>query len=223
MANGDLLTPMPCQFLGDDILYFFYGRPSYRVNAGTESTSQEAFHSVCFLIESCSVSDVKSIFPFDTGAFVSGYYKDHLHHQMRLEDFALSPDLAKVTCFVETFYESNANYYMGRMRSDLDVTGAPMAAQSYHSLVKSKAVSLTDTRRSSVEVQTLSSLDVRQAKVLAVFLPESLLDQPEIRDFIENDLSSHAVGYFCIHASPREDMALIMREVREFYKSRGLI
>jgi hypothetical protein len=223
ISKKESLAPTKCTFLGDEILYLFYGRPTYRVNANVESTDQEAFHSICFVIDGSAVTNVRNIFPFDTGAFVTERYKEHLHPKMELGDFALGTRMDIAAKLIERIYGSNINYYMGRVRRDFESDNAPMSVRSYHSLVGSSSASATDTRRSSIELQSLDPIDIRSAKILAVVVPEQMLDRREVREFIELELSAKGVGYFCIHASPREDMALIMKEVRDFYKAEGLL
>jgi len=217
------LEPTECKFLGGKVLYFFYGRPSYRPNFLIDNTAQEAFHSVCFLFDPRSISEIHKIFPFDTGAFVSERYCDHLHPGMKLEHFEMGSDLRSAQSLVDKFFGSNSEYFLGKVRSDFETVGAPQTAKAYHSLVSSKGVSLTDSRRSSVEIQIRERVDLKTARVMAVILPEAMLDDEETKSFIEEELSAEAIGYLCIHASPREDMALIMSAARDFYVRKGLI
>jgi hypothetical protein len=221
-CGGDLL-PRPCQFIGEDILYLFYGRPTYRVNAAIESTPEEAFHSICFLIDPAAVPNVRSIFPFDTGAFLSKRYGDHLHPDMKLEHFSMGTTLSSASSLILGIYGDNQNYFMGTSSLQKVSDDCPATVKSYLSLISSKAVTATDARRSSIEIQSTDPIQLRNKGVIAVIAPEQMLDNASIRKFIENDLGAMAIGYFCIHSSPRDDMISIMREVRDFYRFMSLL
>ena len=57
------LQPTDCPVYSDKVLYFFYGRPSYRVHYKTEPTSLRAFNPVCFVMDAGSVEPPDRILP----------------------------------------------------------------------------------------------------------------------------------------------------------------
>jgi len=89
--DGELM-PKACNvFAGEPLLYFFYGRPSYRVNSNEPPTSLDHYLPVCMLFRAESVQPIKRIFPFDSGACDNELYDNALHRDMNLEDFGLEP------------------------------------------------------------------------------------------------------------------------------------
>jgi len=76
------LEPRACPvFKGEPLLYFFYGRPSYRANPKEEATGLDHYLPVCLLFRAQNVTPIKRIFPFDSGGFDAQLYSDADHYQ----------------------------------------------------------------------------------------------------------------------------------------------
>jgi hypothetical protein len=88
------LEPRECPvFDKEPLLYFFYGRPSYRANSKEAATALDHYLPVCLLFRSSVVNPIKRIFPFDSGGFHDELYADAFHKDMKLDDFGLEPDI----------------------------------------------------------------------------------------------------------------------------------
>src|SRR5262249_10361271 len=142
------------------------------------------------------------VHPFDTGAFAKGIYRSNLHPKMALSDFELNSTLGAVTEAVDVFYGSNANYFQGVAKKDIPVAARDLEAEAFLSIIRTPARTPADDRRSAIEIQIARAIDLTQARVLAVILPEQLLDDPFVEQFIEADLDAVALGYYCPHARP---------------------
>jgi hypothetical protein len=62
-----------CDVFNDNINYFFVGRPSYK-HKHKRDDEQAAYWELpaCFILEFDAVTDIRRIYPFDTGAHHSG-------------------------------------------------------------------------------------------------------------------------------------------------------
>jgi hypothetical protein len=140
---------------------------------------------------------------------------------MDLPHFELDSTLESATRAVGCFYGSNKDYFRSRVRPDLHYECDQLEVESFVSMITSLRSSPADDRRSSIEVQIADIVDLTQAKVLAVVLPEQFLDYPPVHQYIRTTLDAEPIGYFCPHARPAEDARVIMNEAARFYQSQG--
>jgi hypothetical protein len=219
--RGEPLKPTFCTKYKDDLLYLFYGRPCYRPHADVEPTSLSSFFLICILFEPSGMDLPYRVMPFDSGAMIRGHYAPHLHPRMLPADFELEPTVSRVTSAVDRFYGSNSAYFQGTPRNDVAAGPRDLEVEAFLSIIKSVAQSSPDDRRSTIEIQLKQQVDLRKSKVLAVILPEQLLADTALEDFIEVDLQAEAIDYFCPHARPLEDARAIMVEAKRFYEKKG--
>lgn len=222
VIDGSLaLVEQRCPVFNEDLVYLFYGKPCYRLHQSSEPTSLSAFFLVSVVIEATSIGPLHRVHPFDTGAFSKGIYQANLHPKMNLKDFELTPSLQAVTEAVDVFYGTNAKYFRGNPKKNVAVGAMDIEAEAFMSIISAPARSPADDRRSAIEIQIRRSVDLANVRVLAVILPEQLLDDPSIQQFIEIDLGAEPLGYFCPHARPDEDVRAIMTEAKRFYESKS--
>jgi hypothetical protein len=166
------LVPQSCDtFVGEAITYFFYGRPSYRPNENAKPTSLGHYYPVCLIFKREWAPVIKRVFPFDSGAFVAGFYGSHMHHKMKLGDFALEPDLSAPAKVITKFFGDVPRYLQGNPEFSPDsYSPNEFEAESYSSLITAKDSNLVDSRGSAVEIQISQPIDIMKA-VSAVVLP----------------------------------------------------
>jgi len=174
------LVPHSCDvFVGEPLLYFFYGRPSYRVNSNQPPTSLDHYLPVCLLFRSASTFPIKRIFPFDTGGFEKDLYADALHKDMKLEDFGLDPDPSTPGKVISLFFGTVDAYLRARPLSALKLDPKELEAISFHALISSRLSNNVDNRSSGVEIQLEGRLDLR-GNIEAIILPGPLLESQQI-------------------------------------------
>src|SRR5215468_10821505 len=84
------LSATPCSvFKGEDLLYFFVGRPAYKKEIELEARYWEL--PCCFILE-YEVIGARHIYPFDTGAFVNGLYPNFVS-LADLREYNVSTDI----------------------------------------------------------------------------------------------------------------------------------
>ena len=195
MEVNSVLRTGRCPVFEEDILYLFYGKPCYRMHADVEPTSLSAFFLISILFEPHSVGPPGRVLPLSSGAFAKGLYAANLHPTLRNSDFELNTSIQGAAQAVATFYGSNDRYFRSIVRNDISVGARDIEVEAFLSIIRTPARTPMDDRRSAIEIQLRHSIDIRTADVCAVILPEALLDDPLIEDFIRNDLNAEALGY----------------------------
>ena len=180
LEDGMLVPPGCTVFKGEPLLYFFYGRPSYRVNSDEAPTSLDHYLPICFLFRNTAVTPIKRIFPFDSGAFSKKLYDDALHRGMHVEDFGLDPDPATPGRIISLFFGSVDSYLRARALPSLNLDPAELEAASYHALVSQRLSNSADNRASGVELQFEGNLKL-DGNVEAVIGPGPLLEGPAVK------------------------------------------
>lgn len=217
------MNPESCDVYHEDLLYFFYGRPSFRKHMDIPSVSLKALHLVGLIFEPSSLPTPRRVMPFDSGAFDAGLYDADLHPSMELKHFELDPAVPAAAKIVGCFYGDNKSYMRSAIRSDLQYDCDQLEVESFVSIVTALSQSSSDDRRSAIEIQIHGALDISSAKVLAVILPEQFLDHRPTHDYISGTLGAEPLGYFCPHAKPSGDARVIMHEAARYYGTQGLL
>ncbi|WP_198172726.1 pentapeptide repeat-containing protein [Bradyrhizobium sp. AT1] len=177
IVDTEVLAPArSADYPGEELLYLFYGRPSYRMKE--ERTSLTWKMPVCLVIRPEALGIPKRIFPFDSGAFKRGLARDVLHPAMAIDDFALSPSIETAGKFVNLFYGSNRNYFEGRIRDTKIGAQGDFEADAYQQIRNSRN---PDDRMLAIEVQLAHAVRIPDA-VMAVIVPSELLEAPSVAE-----------------------------------------
>ena len=152
IVDGQELRISPCDVFGENLLYLFYGRPSYRTAKDIKASVMPAFFPICIVLKPDSVSTPKRIVPFDSGAFEDGRFSEHMHPKMRRDDFFLEPVPDMPSRLVSRFYGSNDAYFSGKPHT-IQIPPIEFEALSYYNLISSQNVSNYDDRNSSIEIR----------------------------------------------------------------------
>lgn len=169
------LRPQPCTvFEGEALTYLFYGRPSFRPNQSAEPTSLGHYFPICLLFNTEFTIQIKRVFPFDSGAFQSGLYANHLHRNMKLGDFGLEPDASTPPKLISLFFGTVPSYLTGRTTPG-PFDPAQFEAQSYVSIITDRDANSVDSRGSSIEVQTSEAIELKAA-IAAVVMPSNFAE-----------------------------------------------
>lgn len=222
MEDGSL-HGRPCNvFIGEPLLYFFYGRPSYRVNSTQAATSLDHYLPVCLLFKCDAVAPIKRIFPFDSGGFHEELYADAFHKDMEIADFSLEPHPTTPGRVVSLFFGSTEAYLKAHPTSALSVDPTQLEALSYHALINQRLSNAMDNRVSGIELQFEGSISISE-NVEAVVLPDSLLSSAQLT----TELKSKGIvplPYAQIDRQrPSEYVTKIFELCFEYYRRIGLL
>ncbi|KWV61240.1 hypothetical protein AS156_00025 [Bradyrhizobium macuxiense] len=181
VLEDGVLEPRECDvFKGEPLLYFFYGRPSYRVNANEGATGLDHYLPVCLIFRSSAVTPIKRIFPFDSGGFHKEFYADAFHKDMDLDDFGLEPDIDTPGRVISLFFESADAYLRARSAPSVSLDPSELEAKSYLALISHRLSNTMDNRVSGIELQFEGPLKIDGA-VNAIILPDTLYSSPLIQ------------------------------------------
>jgi hypothetical protein len=217
------LEPRECDvFKGEPLLYFFYGRPSYRVNTNEGATALDHYLPVCLLFKSNSVSPIKRIFPFDSGGFHNALYADAFHKDMKLDDFGLEPDIDTPGRVISLFFETPDAYLRARSAPSVALDASELEAKSYLALIGQRLSNTMDNRVSGIELQFEGPLSINGA-VEAVVLPDTLYSSPLIESKLAA-LKIEALPYPQVDRQrPSEYVTKIFDLCFEYYRRSGLM
>jgi hypothetical protein len=224
ITKSDTLSPEKGSFFNNEsLLYLFYGRPAYRKNSNEPSVSITSFAPICFLIRPDADLSPLRIFPFDSGAFLNGVFRDALHPSMRIEQFALEIDLTIVPKLIKYFFGSNRSYYDGvPIPQSLGGGALDFESESYQVLIQDRTANNRDERSSAVEIQVAHPVPLR-GNLQAVVLPSRFAEDPDIKAKLL-EWSIPPIPYqLGERFKPGEYVGLITHLVRQFLSDAGLL
>ncbi len=224
--TGDI-TPQPCDvFKGDDLNYFFVGRPAYKYHSDS-GTAESWELPCCFIFEAASVGNVKRIFPFDSGAFKKRLYPSYIN-SMPISEFEVQGYDA-IGKIIGSFFGSAKRYFdlkpknVDQFNNEFSLNPFDAEIQATMKLAGETTPNTFDDRRFCIEVQTDQSLKLESAKILAVVLPEIYLDIDSVRDRIQNEWNAEPIGYQMYSLSVSNYHSLIYKEIHDFYKRQNFL
>jgi hypothetical protein len=225
MASGQLKAS-PCNvFQGEDLLYFFVGRPAYKYELELQPKYWEL--PICFILQ-YDVSTAKRIYPFDTGAFKSGRLPKYVTIA-DLHEFDVSVDREAVCKIIGTFFSSRFNYYRTKPRSEsefLERYGVDILdteVRSIHSLITDGMPYKSDDRRATIEVSLPHAVKLTSDRVLAVVIPERYLDCEIIMNYIQSDLRADVLSYPEYSQNVEFYYSFIYQKVEAFFREQGYL
>ena len=168
------MTPQPCDvFAGEQLLYFFYGKPAYRLFTDYDS-ALTAEAPIALILSASIAAETKRLFPFDSGGFER--YRRFMPKQFELQYFDLAPAGCEPGQIVSTFFDSNAKYFAGAPKLDFDAPPDQFELASFLELLRYKGKDAFDDRAWTIELQIPNTISLNSSTVLAVILPSILAD-----------------------------------------------
>lgn len=220
----NILSTSECRVFNEDIVYLFYGKPSYRVASKDGPRTDLTHCPICFILNYAAFGTARRIFPFDSGAFHNGLYSHHFPREYKLEEFCLGTSLDIPLKVVNMFFGSNRSYLLGETRPLTDKSALDFEINSYFGLITSSGESCVDDRKSSIELQIDHGIALSKDTVLAVVLPKACMDDEEVRDAINITWQATPITYNTFKAtSPLEYHGVIREQLTNFLDIEGLL
>lgn len=223
------IDPVECDvFKNEKLNYFFMGRPAYKVS-GIDAVPTHWELPCCLIFEYESVSGIKRVLPFDSGAHAEQRYPNYIG-MMNLAEFDVADVNDGAGRIVGAFFGDARSYFDLKPKSDSTFESefglGPLDAEvaAVHRLAgDNRARTSFDDRRLTIEVQTDQPLDLKVSKPLAVILPAKYLDDPSVLKMIEDTWEAEVITYPIFPLSLDHYYATIYAKVLEFYERRGLL
>jgi hypothetical protein len=171
------LEPTKCDVYREErLLYFFYGRPSYRPHLRKGTVTASAFLPICLVMSRTIINKAVRMMPFDTGAFERKMMHPPMHDAMRKEEFELDTASDAPTKTINVFYGNESNYYNAKAKPQIQGCDhlEDLEIDCYFRLLHHRANTEPDDRVSAIEVQIGSPIGLT-GHVHAAILPKPFL------------------------------------------------
>lgn len=179
VENGKL-RPSLCPVFNEELLYFFYGKPSYPVGEKEKVNRTDVMCCPVCLIIDIEKIDIFRAFPFDSGAFENKMYLQFLHRHMKIERFEIDNNCDAIRAYISLVFGNNWNYIHG-------IAKETEAENTYvNALLKMLSANggfEIDERSNTVEVLSKQCIDIEK-EVRGIVLPDELMRKKEISKFI---------------------------------------
>jgi hypothetical protein len=223
------LQPTHCGFFNTDLVYFFYGKPSYRPSKSHQLAAPNAEYTAGFILEPGTLSalSMRRVFPFDSGAYQTGLFDSYMRPSKRdriaIQMFELPPDTARILTLIDCFFGSNGAYYARRAKNEVVglKNGMWFEVEAYHKLISAAgSIDDFDDRCAAIEIQVASEVELSPSNVAALLFPATYSDNVDVQDALI-ELAAQAVSYRSYSLPPSRCQALIYDRVQGFYQDRG--
>jgi hypothetical protein len=225
ILKAERLEPADCNvYTGQKLMYFFYGRPSYRPHAQKATVTVKSLLPICLVMSRGVASDAVRIMPFDTGAFHRKMMHPPMHDRMKLEDFELTGAVTAPMQLISIFYDSARRYYEAKAKAKVDKYDEfeDLEIDSYFRLLHHRANTEVDDRVTAIEIQLNSPLCLVGC-VHAAILPKPYFDRPGIVNQVEQ-WGGVAIPYHVKEEFvPRELQGAIFDRLTDFLDSKGFL
>lgn len=212
------LIPQLCDVFSTDLLYTYYGIPSYRSNYKM-ATSNPAFHMICIILDAEKMKEFYKVYPFDSGAFekLPSMKELYFHPKNKILDFELENSIVGAKKVIKTFYETNDNYLKQQPKVSKKFSQFDFEAICYQSLISKTDNSVLDDRSSSIEVIFDKKIILSKDTVKQIIIPNIFKDDDKIMSSIKANLDiDEPIGYSTFRGSPRENFGVIRNEYFKF-------
>ncbi|WP_018900816.1 hypothetical protein [Rhizobium sp. 2MFCol3.1] len=174
------LQARQCKVFGRKLLYFFLGRPAYRLHDEAETSRYISRYPCVFVVDPKRVKPVQ-VYPFDTGAARAGFY-DSADPHLGIKDYLLDGTYESARQQLGFAFESVEDYFEGHLKPGLtdDVPHFEQATHSYVSIANQANRGINDPgtyddRASAIEIASEDHLSLKGAVEL-VIMPQQYLE-----------------------------------------------
>jgi hypothetical protein len=225
IETGQIAPPEICDVFGEALVYLFYGRPAFKITIeNKEQRNVDEYLPVALILDAAIVPRIERVFPFDSGAFAGGGYRDALHKAAKFSDYELAPTISSARKLVSAFFETNGKYLLGEYIKRLNINSFDQPeVQAHFSLIAGQTKVEIDDRRYSVELQTKDTLELKNG-LLAFVVPHRWLDSKMVVDFLKANPKVAPLSYASfLGVSVPITHGAIFERVYDFLKSQKLV
>lgn len=150
-AECGYVIPSHCPLFNCDLTYLFYGRPAYRF--GYDGSMRAGQWAPCVFVFHPTI-ELRGVqmYPFDTGAFLRGRFEQWIPRQYSLADFELPISCGAPGHFIQAFYGSNVDYWVGDGRVAASYRGCELERAVLADMISDRAGNRADNRRQAIEM-----------------------------------------------------------------------
>lgn len=213
------LQPRYCKVYEEELLYLFYGRPAYK-SCSTTNSRLSFLMPVVFIINYDAIDEIRRAVAFDSGAF--RLYAEHLHDNMKPEEFYLTPTKETLNKMVHYFFNGNDPYFHGEANKTLEFDSIHFQLEGYHSIITSTHKMGVDDRKASLEVQLDYSIPLTNKHIEAVILPKYLANSATIKGIMDS-LQIPVITIKNYGVASRDYYVYILEKAKEYLVGKKLL
>ncbi len=209
-------------FTGENLAYFFYGRPAYRK---LHIAPQDWQLPLVFVMKNTCLMSVRRVFPFDSGAFHSNRLPDYLS-RFDHSGYEVSNQKDAIDLLVDIFFGGDDEYFHGDAKPRKEVArrnGLTMRHAQVQALcaLYNREQLTADDRALAIEIQTDENVALKD-NLYGVVLPRPFFDVKELRDYFKarRVIVKH-YDVYPINAGGY--IAAVYNEVKSIYKKMKVI
>jgi len=216
-------VPVHCAVFGEDLLYFFYGRPAFRRNE-SDQLRLSSKSPVVVVLSPDLIGGARRVFPFDTGAF-DRLYRKWMHAGMKLPDFELACTTDAPQRSVAAFFGTNEKYLQVQASRPSRAYDGEFEVESLVELLNDPDASTADDRRLATELQVGSAVPFDSSSVIAIIMPDELQQAPWMDAFLKGSGSGIEVVPYqtVLLRNAGHYQALLETEASAFQRKRGFV
>jgi hypothetical protein len=181
-----MLKLKQCSVFQKPMLYFFYGRPSYKLRARETEVKLYEYLPVCFVFNPKQIP-IDRAAAFDTGAWE--LIKQHITIEERQskEDFIFE-EAKSANKLIDFFFGDNARYVEGRVTPREEIDLFPhFEAMAYLRIIMARNHQI-DNRAKTIEIHLQENVVLKNQPLLALILPDRFLSDdyygPKVKEII---------------------------------------
>jgi hypothetical protein len=221
------LLAAPCNvFAGENLTYFFVGRPSYKLKS-SEPQSYYWQLPMVFVTKFDTSIKFKRILPFDSGAFKNARLPSHILN-FPLDDYDLAEDPSLVRKLVAAFYGSNENYYRRKafrpetLEDRHVLNPMHMEILSLAHLYSDPLTATSDDRSSNIEMQLEGNFQLADGNLLGLVLPREFSRAPSLVEAFRS-MGCRVEYYDMFPLNPAQFYYAIYERVESILKKSGCL
>jgi len=213
-----------CTVFKEPLLYFFYGRPAYRVPGQVTPTRDVSLYPICFVFRPGTVcKKAKRLYPFDTGASQHGLYEPAIKRTDALAVYPVAALIESARRISKCFFDTDEKYLSNDPIAGLVFPPTENAANSYYQLINGGGDPDCDDRCSAIEIQIGEDIDLR-GDIIAVALPTCFLEDAALLDAVVNQWRAVPLTYDADKGMrPLEFHGTIRHLIRQYYRVKGCL
>lgn len=213
-----ILKPTTCDVFNTELLYAYYGLPSYRIK-NNKATNNPAHYMTCFILNTEASDTFSKIYPFDSGAFfkLNEIKENFFHNDTKIDDFELSGSISSAKKVIKTFYKTNENYLKQTPLLTKELSYLDFEANGYKNLISFNGSSSFDDRASSIEVLFDKEIKLNKKSVKQIIIPKCFKDDEYAMKLIKEKFDIEIPLTYDTHkGNPSEFFGLLRNEYFKF-------
>jgi hypothetical protein len=179
VVSTGIMETRACPHFNVDLIYFFLGRPAYRLRNGDIKAEEINYFPFAFIVEPKGLDVPYHVYPFDTGGALGDIFKDREDEYVYLEDYALKNDLQTAAKHIAWAFGTASSYIDGDLKQGLsdDKSTWEDTIRSFVNVARmaSSTHNKPDSRASAVEVAYRLPVRIKD-NVKFVILPKQYLE-----------------------------------------------